>query len=90
MSEETVERSIGRLEGKLQELSAQVERERITTKDAFDALMSRFELLAGTMSEIRAAQERTKGGWAMLTVLASVAASLGAAVSWAAKHLTLQ
>lgn len=88
MSDDSMERSIGRLEGKVQELSAQVERERLTTKEAFDTLMSRFEALASTMGEIRAAQERTKGGWAMLTVLASVAASLGAAVSWAIKHLT--
>lgn len=89
MSEETVERSIGRLEGKLQELSAQVERERVQAKDAHQAMMERFELIAGTVAEIRAAQERTKGGWAMLTVLVSIAGSLGAAVSWALNHVTV-
>lgn len=89
MSDESVERSIGRLEGKLQELTQTVERDRASAKDAQAILMEKFEEISVTIAEIRQAQDRVKGGWAMLTVLGSVAAVVGGAISWVLGHVTV-
>lgn len=89
MSDSDIERAVGRLEGKLSELATTVDRNRDEAQTERAILVAKIDALNSSVSSMTDTVNRVRGGWAMLTVLGSVAAAIGAAITWFMSHVTV-
>ncbi len=74
---------IGRLEGSLAALQRTVDENRISSAAGHARLEAKIDGLTAIGATLKEGQDRFKGGYAAISVLASVAAALGSAVTWA-------
>lgn len=70
---------VGRLEGRMDSVDNRIEK-----------LEASIKHLTDLVTELKAGQDRFKGGYAVLGAIAGVAAAFGGAITWVLEHITFR
>jgi hypothetical protein len=70
---------VGRLEGRMDSVDNRIEK-----------LEASIKHLTDLVTELKAGQDKFKGGYAMLGAIAGIAAACGSLVTWVFEHVTLR